>query len=75
MKNRLEGRSIRYSIFSYFTVTALVMGILIALSLNTRFTNQLNMSMEVESENLVRQVSRSVESFLQTIMKLSDSLY
>ena len=75
MKNRLEGRSIRYSIFSYFTVTALVMGILIALSLNTRLTNQLNMSMEVESENLVRQVSRSVESFLQTIMKLSDSLY
>ncbi|HIZ79178.1 MAG TPA: sensor histidine kinase [Candidatus Lachnoclostridium stercorigallinarum] len=75
MKNRLEGKSIRYSIFSYFTVTALVMGILIALFLNTRFSSQLSASMETESENLVSQVSGSVESFLRTIMKLSDSIY
>ena len=75
MKDKLEGRSIRYSIFSYFTVTALVMGILIALFLNTRFSNQLSASMETEGENLVSQVSVSVESFLRTIMKLSDSIY
>ena len=70
MKDKLEGRSIRYSIFSYFTVTALVMRILIALFLNTRFSNQLSASMETEGENLVSQVSVSVESFLRTIMKL-----
>ncbi len=75
MREKLEGKSIRYSIFSYFTVTALVMGILIALFLNTRFTSQLSASMEAESENLVSQVSVSVESFLRTIMKLSDSIY
>ena len=75
MKDKLEGRSIRYSIFSYFTVTALVMGILIALFLNTRFSNQLSASMETDGENLVSQVSVSVESFLRTIMKLSDSIY
>ena len=75
MKDKLEGRSIRYSIFSYFTVTALVMGILIALFLNTRFSNQLSAFMETEGENLVSQVSVSVESFLRTIMKLSDSIY
>ena len=75
MKDKLEGRSIRYSIFSYFTVTALVMGILIALFLNTRFSNRLSASMETEGENLVSQVSVSVESFLRTIMKLSDSIY
>lgn len=31
MREKLEGKSIRYSIFSYFTVTALVMGILLSL--------------------------------------------
>ena len=51
------------------------MGILIALFLNTRFSNQLSASMETEGENLVSQVSVSVESFLRTIMKLSDSIY
>ncbi len=51
MKDKLEGRSIRYSIFSYFTVTALVMGILIALFLNTRFSNQLSASMETEGSS------------------------
>ncbi len=75
MKQKLTGRSIRYSIFGYFTVTALVMGILIALSLNTRFTSQLSATMETESRSMVDQVSRSVEGFLRSVMKLSDSIY
>lgn len=51
------------------------MGILIALSLNTRFTSQLSATMETESRSMVDQVSRSVEGFLRSVMKLSDSIY
>ena len=75
MKHGLEGKSIRYSIFGYFTISALVVGILIALSLNTRFSTQMNSSMETESQNMVGQVSRAVEVYLRSVMKLSDTIY
>lgn len=75
MKQGLEGKSIRYSVFGYFTISALVVGILIALSLNTRFSSQMLSSMEAESQNMVGQVSRAVESYLRSVMKLSDTIY
>ena len=75
MKHGLEGKSIRYSIFGYFTISALVVGILIALSLNTRFSTQMSSAIETESQNMVGQVSRTVEVYLRTVMKLSDTIY
>lgn len=72
---RFTNNSIRYNIFVYFTVTALVAIILIGVSLYSRLSAQLSLTIEEESQVLVNQISRSVDSYLRTIMKLSDSLY
>lgn len=67
--------SIRYTIFIYFTVSALVAILLIGVSLYTRLSNQLTITIQEENQSLINQVNRSVDSYLRTIMKLSDSLY
>lgn len=72
---RAFGNSIRSTIFVYFTVTALIAVILIGVSLYGRFSSQLYGILEEESQSQIGQVSRSVDSYLRTMMKLSDSLY
>lgn len=67
--------SIRYNIFIYFTVSALVAILLIGVSLYTRLSSQLSITIQEENQSLMNQVNRSVDSYLRTIMKLSDSLY
>lgn len=67
--------SIRYTIFIYFTVSALVAILLIGVSLYTRMSGQLAATIQEENQSLISQVNRSVDSYLRTIMKLSDSLY
>ena len=67
--------SIRTTIFIYFTVTALVAGLLITFSLYQRLSGQVTAMVQDENQRLIGQVARSVESYLRTIMKLSDSLY
>ena len=67
--------SIRTSIFIYFTVTALAAGLLITFSLYQRLSGQVTAMVQDENQRLIGQVARSVESYLRTIMKLSDSLY
>ncbi|MCI9593127.1 MAG: histidine kinase [Lachnospiraceae bacterium] len=67
--------SIRYSIFTYFTVTALVAIIIIGFSLYSRFSEQLTDEVQKENQILMNQVSRSVDSYLRTLMKLSDAIY
>lgn len=67
--------SIRSMIFIYFTVTALAAGLLITLSLYQRLSRQVTEMVQEENESLIAQVGRSVESYLRTAMKLSDSLY
>lgn len=62
-------------IFIYFTITALAASVLISLSLYQRMSRQVTEVVQEESQNLIAQVGRSVESYLRTIMKLSDSLY
>ena len=74
-KKRLQGNSIRYSVFTYFTVTALIAIVIIGFSLYSRFSDQLTQEVQQENQMLMNQVSRSVDSYLRTIMKLSDSLY
>lgn len=67
--------SIRYTIFVYFTVTALAASLLITFSLYQRLTGQVTEKVMAENQSLINQVARSVESYLRTVMKLSDSLY
>lgn len=70
-----KNNSIRYTIFIYFTVTALAASLLITFSLYQRLSSQVTEKVIAENQSLINQVARSVESYLRTVMKLSDSLY
>lgn len=74
-KKLFSNISIRYTIFIYFTVSALVAILLIGVSLYTRMSGQLSATIQEENQSLINQVNRSVDAYLRTIMKLSDSLY
>ncbi len=67
--------SIRYTIFIYFTVSALVALLLSGVALYVQMSRQLTAAVQEENQAVLGQVSRSVDSYLRTIMKLSDSLY
>lgn len=67
--------SIRYTIFLYFTVSALVVMLLSGEALYMQMSHQLSVMTQEESQAVLGQVNRSVDSYLRTIMKLSDSLY
>lgn len=67
--------SIRYTIFIYFTISALVMFLLIGLSVYGRLDGQFTATIRRENQAVINQVNLSVDSYLRTIMKLSDSLY
>lgn len=71
----VHNNSIRYTIFIYFTVTALAASLLITVSLYQRLSGQLSITIQEENQGLINQVARSVESYLRTVLKLSDSLY
>ncbi len=74
-KRFFDDVGIRSMIFIYFTITALAASLLISVSLYRRMSNQVTEVVREESENLIAQVGRSIESYLRTVMKLSDSLY
>ncbi|MFR5602278.1 MAG: cache domain-containing protein [Lachnospiraceae bacterium] len=74
-KKKFLGNSIRYTVFTYFTITALVAIVSICVSLYSRLSTQMSMSIEEESQSMVNQVGRSLDAYLRNIMKLSDSLY
>ena len=67
--------SIRDTIFIYFTVSALVMFLLIGVSVYGRLSGQLSATMQKENQALINQVNLSLDAYLRTVMKLSDSLY
>ncbi len=67
--------SIRYTIFIYFTVSALVMILLIGVSLYGRLSGQLTATIREENQAALSRINLSVDSYLRTLMKLSDSLY
>ena len=67
--------SIRYTIFIYFTVSALVAVLLIGAAMYMQMSRQLTAAVQEENQAVLGQVSRSVDSYLRTIRKLSDSLY
>lgn len=67
--------SIRYTIFVYFTVSALAIILLIGVILYSQMSRQLALAVQDENRIVLGQINRSVDSYLRTIMKLSDSLY
>lgn len=67
--------SIRYIIFIYFTLTALAASVFIGISLYTRLSGQMAATIQEENQSLINQIGRSMDSYLRTVMKLSDSLY
>lgn len=67
--------SIRYTIFIYFTVSALVMFLLIGISVYGRLAGQLRATIRRENQAVINQVNLSMDAYLRTVMKLSDSLY
>lgn len=67
--------SIRSTIFIYFTVSALIAIMLVGVSLHGRLSKQYTVMIQEESQAMIRQINHSVDSYLRTIMKLSDSLY
>ena len=67
--------SIRSTIFIYFTVSAIVMFLLIGVSVYGRITGQLTATIRKENQAVINQVNLSVDAYLRTVMKLSDSLY
>lgn len=75
LKKRLGEGSIRYSIFIYFTITALIAILIIGFSLYSRFSEQLTDEVQKENQILMNQVNRSVDAYLRTMMKLSDAIY
>ncbi len=74
-KRRFPKASIRYTIFTYFTVSALVMIFLIGIFMYGRLAGQTAATIREENQMVINQVTLSVDSYLRTIMKLSDSLY
>ena len=52
-----------------------MVALLITFSLYQRLSGQVTAMVQDENQRLIGQVARSVESYLRTIMKLSDSLY
>ncbi len=67
--------SIRYTIFSYFTISALAVILLIGITLYSQMSHQLTAAVREENQAVLGQINRSVDAYLRTIMKLSDSLY
>ena len=67
--------SIRYTIFRYFTISALAVIVLIGVILYAQMSQQLTAAVREENQAVLGQINRSVDSYLRTIMKLSDSLY
>lgn len=70
-----KNNSIRYTIFTYFTISALVAILLMGVSLYTQMSAGLSAAIEDENQSIVNQLNRSLDSYLRTVMKLSDSLY
>lgn len=71
----LQKASIRYIIFIYFTLTALTASVFIGISLYSRLSGQMAATIQEENQIIINQINRSLDSYLQTVMKLSDSLY
>lgn len=75
IRDRISKYSIRYMIFTYFTISALVAVLLIGVSLYSQMSSQLSEVVKEENQTLITQLNTAINSYLRTVMKLSDSIY
>ncbi len=73
--NRYNKRSIRYTIFLFFTFTAILAIVLAGMTFYMRFSNQLESAIQDENELLVDQSIQTLNTYLRDMIRLSDSLY
>lgn len=73
--NFINNLSIRNAIFIYFTITALGAVLLIGVAIYTRLSAGLSETIKGENISIVNQINSSMEVYLRSIMKLSDSVY
>lgn len=73
MKNK--NLSIGNSIFVYFSITAVIATIFITIAIYNRLSIEFISSLKKEDENLVKQVSLSVDKYINNAEKLSDYIY
>ena len=64
-RKKLANASIRYTIFIYFTLTALAASVFIGISLYTRLSGQMSSTIQEENQILINQVTHSMDSYLQ----------
>ena len=74
-KKIIYNRSIRNSIFIYFTISSLIAVLLIVISIYSRLSSQLSDTVKQENISLINRVNSSIEVYLRNIMKLSDTIY
>ncbi len=67
--------SIRSTIFLYFTISALTALILMGISFYGRLMNQMTAAIQEENQTILAQAELSVDTYLRTVMKLSDTLF
>ena len=75
LSERFSRVSIRSIIYLYFTISALTALVLMGISFYGRLVSQMTSVIQEENQTMLAQVNHSVDSYLRTIMKLSDSLY
>ena len=75
LSERFSRVSIRSIIYLYFTISALTALVLMGISSYGRLVSQMTSVIQEENQTMLAQVNHSVDSYLRTIMKLSDSLY
>jgi two-component system sensor histidine kinase YesM len=71
---RFGNGSIRYSVFISFTVSALIAIVMSGLTFYARFSSQLQSNVRSENQQLVEQVNQSLNSYLRSMIRLSDSI-
>lgn len=72
---KIYNKSIRNTIFIYFTITSLIAVLLIVISIYSRISAQISDATKIENLNRINRIDWSMEVYLRNIIKLSDTIY
>lgn len=75
MKQKTYNKSIRNTIFIYFTITSLIAVLLIVISIYSRISAQLSDTTKEENVNRINRICWSAEVYIRNMIKLSDTIY
>lgn len=74
-RNWFSGAKFGTILFVYFTISALIIVLLVCLSMYDRMRGQYRAAVTEENKIITEQTAQTVESYVQQVMKLSDSVY